>query len=413
MPRITKPLNDKQILNAKPRDKEYNLRDGQGLLIRIRPNGTKQWLFDYYKPYTKVRALIGFGTYPETTLEQARNKRLEARVLLSQNIDPKEHRDDSNRSIQEAHQQTLENVSMRWFELKKSKVTEDTAKDIWRSLEKHILPELGSTPIHKIKAGNAIKVLESIAANGSLETVKRLCQRLNEIATYAVNTGLMDHNPLSGIKEAFERPNKHNMPALRPAELPELLQALNKANVKRLTRCLIEWQLHTMTRPSEASGARWSEIDIENELWNIPAERMKKRRPHSIPLSKQALAILETLKPISGHREFLFTSNTDYSQPMNSQTANMAIKRMGFGGKLVAHGLRSIASTALNEHGFNPEVIEAALAHVDKDQVRSAYNRAEYIDKRRVMMAWWSEYIENAASNKINTYKQGLALRTI
>jgi integrase len=210
----------------------------------------------------------------------------------------------------------------------------------------------------------------------------------------------MDHNPLTGIKEAFDRPQKQNMPALKPAELPEFIQALNQANMKRLTRCLIDWQLHTMTRPSEAAEARWCEIDTEAALWNIPAERMKKRRAHSIPLSPQALTILEVLRPISGHREFLFTSNTDYSKPMNTQTANMAIKRMGFGGRLVAHGLRSIASTTLNEHGFDPEVIEAALAHVDKDQVRSAYNRADYIERRRVMMNWWSEYIENVCDKK-------------
>jgi len=402
MPRTTLPLNDKQIKNAKPKAKEYSLADGDGLALRIKPNSSKQWIFNYYKPYTKARANISFGAYPEVTLLDARAKRLAARTLLTQDIDPKEHRDDNERKLREAHEQTLTQVSTRWFELKQKHVTPDTAKDIWRSLEKHILPSLGAIPIHKIKAGNAIKVLETIAATGSLETVKRLCQRLNEIATFAVNAGLMDHNPLTGIKEAFDRPQKQNMPALKPAELPEFIQALNQANMKRLTRCLIDWQLHTMTRPSEAAEARWCEIDTETALWNIPAERMKKRRAHSIPLSPQALAILEVLRPISGHREFLFTSNTDYSKPMNTQTANMAIKRMGFGGRLVAHGLRSIASTTLNEHGFDPEVIEAALAHVDKDQVRSAYNRADYIERRRVMMNWWSEYIESATSTQMN-----------
>ncbi|MBJ4125604.1 tyrosine-type recombinase/integrase, partial [Salmonella enterica subsp. enterica serovar Rissen] len=159
------------------------------------------------------------------------------------------------------------------------------------------------------------------------------------------------------------------------------------------TRCLIEWQLLTLVRPSEASGARWVEIDLDAKLWTIPAERMKAKREHIVPLSPQALDILEVMKPISAHREHVFPSRNDPKQPMNSQTANAALKRIGYGGKLVAHGLRSIASTALNEAGFNPDVIEAALAHSDKNEVRRAYNRSTYLLKRIELMNWWGELI--------------------
>lgn len=206
---------------------------------------------------------------------------------------------------------------------------------------------------------------------------------------YAVNTGLLDANPASGIGMAFEKPKKQNMPTLRPEELPKLMRSLVMSNLSVSTRCLIEWQLLTLVRPSEASGARWSEIDLDAKLWTIPAERMKSKREHVVPLSPQALEILEVMKPISVHRKNVFPSRSDPKQPMNSQTANAALKRIGYGGKLVAHGLRSIASTVLNEAGFNPDVIEAALANSDKNEVRRAYNRSTYLKKRRELMNWW------------------------
>ncbi len=178
---------------------------------------------------------------------------------------------------------------------------------------------------------------------------------------FATNCGLIQANPLTGIKAAFKKPKKENMAALQPTELPELMAAIANASIKRTTRCLLEWQLHTMTRPSEASASKWDEIDINGKVWTIPAERMKKRREHRIPLTEQALELLEVMKPISGHREFVFPSNRDPKKPCNSQTANMALKRMGFAGRLVSHGLRSLASTTLNEQGFEADLIEAAL----------------------------------------------------
>ncbi len=247
-----------------------------------------------------------------------------------------------------------------------------------------------------------IELLKPIEAKGSLETVKRLAQRLNEIMNYAANCGLIKANPLTGIKAAFKKPKKENMAALAPTELPELMSAIANASIKRTTRCLLEWQLHTMTRPAEAAGARWDELDLDNKVWIIPAERMKKRREHRIPLTEQMLAILEVIKPISGHREYIFPSDRDPQKPCNSQTANMALKRMGFAGRLVSHGLRSLASTTLNEQGFEADLIEAALAHVDDNQVRSAYNRTDYLERRIPMMYWWSGHIGEAAKGSLS-----------
>jgi len=209
-------------------------------------------------------------------------------------------------------------------------------------------------------------------------------------------------NPLTDIRAVFKKPKKQNMAALRPEELPERMVAIANASIKRTTRCLIEWQLHTMTRPTEAATTSWADIDLEKKIWAIPAERMKKRRAHVIPLTENALALLETIKPYSGHREYVFPADREPRDHSKSQTANMALKRMGFDGRLVSHGLRSMASTILNEHGWEPELIEVALAHVDKDEVRSAYNRADYIERRRPMMAWWSNHIQEAATGNLS-----------
>tara|TARA_R110001592_G_scaffold204305_2_gene454393 strand:- start:3483 stop:4253 length:771 start_codon:yes stop_codon:yes gene_type:complete len=233
-----------------------------------------------------------------------------------------------------------------------------------------------------------------------LETVKRLSQRLNEILTYGVNYGLINANPLSGTRAVFKKPKKQHIASLSPDELPELMITIANASIKRTTRALIEWQLHTMTRPAEAAPTRWA--DIEKKVWTIPAERMKKRRSHIVPLTAQALAILMAVKPYSGQREHVFPADRNPRTHRDSQTANMALKRMGFANRLVSHGMRSIASTILNENGFEPELIEVALAHVDKDEVRSAYNRAEYVERRRPMMEWWSNHIQGAATGSLS-----------
>lgn len=399
MAKITKPLTNTEVDKAKPKEKEYNLNDGEGLMLRVKPTGTKSWLFNYYHPVTKKRKNFSIGTYPVITLAEARAKRLELKRLVGQGIDPKEHKDQTLRQRQYSATKTLERIAENWFEIKKTKVAETTAKAIWRNFSNHVFPKLGHIALDKINAPETIEVLKPLAARGTLETTDKIIGHLNEVMTYAVNTGVIHHNPLIGIKAAFQTPKSKNMLALKPEELPEFLEALSYASIKITTRCLIEWQLHTMVRPSEASGTKWEEIDFDKALWNIPAERMKMKKEHKVPLTSQTIKILQRMKPISGTRENVFPSDRNPTSPANPQTANMAIKRMGFGGRLVAHGLRSIASTTLNEKGFDADVIEAALAHVDKNEVRRAYNRSDYLERRRELMSWWSKHILEASKN--------------
>ena len=402
MARVTRPLTNTEVDKAKPQTKVTSLFDGDGLELKINPTGTKKWLLKYYRPFTKKRTNLTFGVYPDISLADARKLRAKAKELLAKDIDPKEHKDNLSRENKERIENTLLNVASKWFEVKRAQISKDYATDVWRSLELHVFPDLGKYPISEVTAPIAIKTVQPIAEKGSLETVKRLNQRLNEIMSYAVNTGLIHSNPLAGVKAAFEKPKKQNMPTIKPDELPKFMQALSIASIKIVTRYLIEWQLHTMVRPSEAAGIKWDEIDFDNKLWNIPAERMKKKRPHSVPLTDQALSLLESIKPITGHREFIFPADRDPKKHANESTANSAIKRMGYKGKLVAHGLRSIASTTLNEQGFDHDVIESALAHVDSNEVRRAYNRADYLFRRKTMMAWWSEHIEKCATGNFS-----------
>ncbi len=402
MPALALRLSDRQLKAVKAKDKDYVLSVGDGLQLRVRSNGSMLWNFNYREPVTKNRINMGLGTYPELSLENARKKVVEARELLAQGIDPKVQRNAQDEAKRAETEHTFENVATAWFELKKDSVTPAYAEDIWRSLTLHVFPSMKTTPLSQITAPMVIKILRPIEAKGSLETVKRLSQRLNEIMTYGVNSGLIFANPLNGIRAVFKKPKKENMAALPPEELPELMMEIANASIKRTTRCLIEWQLHTMTRPAEAATTRWADIDFDKCIWTIPPERMKKRRPHTIPLTDQALSLLETLKQLSGNREYVFPSDRNPRTHANSQTANMALKRMGFQDRLVSHGLRSMASTILNEHGWDPELIEVALAHVDKDEVRSAYNRTDYIERRRPMMAWWSEFIQKAATGSLS-----------
>jgi integrase len=256
-----------------------------------------------------------------------------------------------------------------------------------------------------------IDVINPVAARGNLETVKRLCQRLNEIMTFAVNTGVIHHNPLAGIRESFANPVKRHNPTLEPDQLPMLMSKLNYASINLTTRVMIEWQLHTMVRPMESAGTRWEEINFNDNTWTIPPERMKKKREHIVPLSPQALALLEVMRSISGHREYVFTSQRDPLRHANQGSPNVALKRMGFKDMLTAHGMRALASTTLNEEAFDYDIIEMALAHIDPNETRRSYNHAKYLPRRRIMMDWWSNRIDEAATGNMSMTANTKGLR--
>lgn len=287
-----KPLTNTEVKAAKTSSKELSLYDGGGLLLLVKPSGVKTWRFRYYHPSTKKRTTLTFGNYPALSLAEARQMREEAKSLLSRGIDPQEHQRQHLEREQVAKGNTFEKVAADWYEVKKSLgLAPNTIKDIWRSLEKYVIPFVGKVAIADLTARSFINALEPIRASGKLETVKRVTQRINEVMDYAVNAGLIHANPASKISKAFENPTVRHMPTIRPEQLPELMRALSIASIELQTRLAIEWQLLTITRPAEAAATRWDEIDLPAKTWTIPAGRMKMKREHTIPLSPQAIAV--------------------------------------------------------------------------------------------------------------------------
>jgi integrase len=340
---------------------------------------------------------MSLGTYPHLTLAKARALRDEYLSLLANNIDPQIHNNDKANALKDATEHTLQAVARKWLDekVKTSGIYPDHAEDIWRSLERNVFPGLGNVPIKEIRPKLLKQHLDPIEQRGVLETLRRIISRLNEIFRWAATEELIEFNPADNLGQRFSKPKKQSMPALPPNELPRFMLAISNASIRLETRLLIEWQLLTWVRPGEAVRAHWSDIDEDNRFWNIPGEFMKMKRPHKIPLSKEAIRILESIKPISGHREWVFPSIKAPLNHMHEQTANAAIIRMVFGGELVAHGMRSIARTAAEESGkFRTEVLESALAHAKNNEIIAAYNRAEYLAERTELMQWWGDYIQ-------------------
>ena len=424
MPKLVTQLTDNQCKHAKPKAKPYSIPDGAGLNLIITPNGKKAWMLRYTIPYTKDRTTWVFIGYPAKSLKSARGMRDKYLSLLADNIDPKEWKREQDANSERQKDNTFKHVAKLWMEDKqrKAKANPQTAKDIWNSLENHIFPKLGKRPIGELRPKSVAEVIKPLETKGSLELVKRLCQRINEIMAFALNEEIITDNPLAHIKGKFKAPSTTHNPSLEPKDLRLLMEAITCDSMAIPTRLLIEWQLHTMVRPNEAAGSRWAEIDLNNKTWTIPKGRMKKvgtskqweeRKDHIIPLTPQTLAILNLMKPFSGHLEYVFPNQRDRDAKAGPDSANNALKRAGLKGKQTAHGMRTIASSTLNEEQFNPDVIEAALYHLDPNEQRRTYNRTDYFNQRCVMMEWWSNRIEEAATGNMSMAGSTRGLRAI
>ncbi|CAM3759945.1 integrase arm-type DNA-binding domain-containing protein [Avibacterium endocarditidis] len=396
MARIIKPLTNTEIERAKPQDTPYTLTDGNGLFLLISTTGSKTWQFNYHRPFSKKRTKFSIGAYPSITLAQARAKREEFRALLAQGIDPQEKAKEEEQAINEQIENSFLSVAEKWKEKKATEIEPITLKKNWRRLETYVFPLLGHLPVAEVLPNVVIKSLEPLNQQGKGDTLKRTIRLINEILNYAVNYGLLPFNPCANVNAVFNfGKNEHN-PTIRPEELPELLYKLQNSKMTLFTRCLIKFQLLTMTRPIEASSAEWTEIDLAKSLWAIPAEKMKTRKPHIVPLSTQAQQVLNVMQEFTGNAQYVFQSARVPNKPMNSQTVNKALVDLGYKDKLTGHGLRSIGSTYLNEYEpmISPDVIEACLSHGIKDQVRRAYNRSDYLEQRKPVMQLWGDYVE-------------------
>lgn len=293
---------------------------------------------------------------------------------------------------------TVKQAAESWLQLKSSRVSKRHAFNIRRSFELYVFPTIGDFQITMLTPFSVIEVLRPLERAGKLETLSRLCTRINELMDWCVNHGLIESHRLGKIQSVFRRPKAHHMKTIAPSELPTLMHRIKTSNLDVISRAVIEWQLHTMVRPGEAVKARWQDIDLNNRIWEIPAEFMKMRRPHQVPLSPQCIDILNMMESF-GKSEYVFQSFYRKGTHLSKEAANNALKRIGYKDRLVAHGMRALASTVLNEHEFKSDWIEMSLAHGDKNYVRRIYNNAKYLARRREMHNWWSNYIEQAANS--------------
>lgn len=382
------PLNDMQIRRAKPEAKAYTLGDGQGLSLLIEPNGSKSWRFRYR--FAGKPKMISLGVYPTITLADARSRRDDARKLVAEGKNPSEVRKEQKIALQTESESAFEKIATEWHQMKSTKWSVGYASDIMEAFQNDIFPYVGTRPIGEIKPLELLSVLRKIEKRGALEKMRKVRQRCSEVFRYAIATGRAEFNPAADLSSALEVHQSNHFPFLKADEIPDFLRALESYTGSRLVQIATKLLMITGVRTIELRAALWSEFDLDNAIWEIPAERMKMRRAHLVPLSTQALDLLNELKIMTGNYRYVFPGRNDPNKPMSEASINQLIKRIGFGGKITGHGFRHTFSTILHEDGFKTEYIELQLAHVDKNSIRGTYNHAIYLDKRYVMMNYYS-----------------------
>lgn len=392
------PLSDTAARQAKFTGKQQKLSDEKGLFLLITSSG-KYWRLKFrFGGKEKVLAL---GVYPEVSLKEARVKRDEARRLLADGIDPSLARKQSKVANRLASENSFEVIAREWHQSQLARWSPGHAKRVIESLEVDAFPDLGLVPVAELTAPIMLDALRKIEARGATETAGRVLQRISSVMRYAIQTGRVSYNPAQDLKGALRATKQEHRPALPRAELPEFYRRLAAEPLNPATRLAFHLLMLTMTRPGEVRFARWDEFEIERAEWRIPAERMKMRVPHIVPLSRQALAVLEELRQISGHCELLFPSERKLTNPISENTLSYAMGRMGYKGIATPHGFRALASTILNEEGFDPDVIERQLAHAERNKVRAAYHRAEYLDDRRKLLQWLADFYESQQGSNV------------
>lgn len=384
-------LTDVQIRRSKPQDKPYTLNDGNGLSLLIDPSGTKGWRFRYR--FAGKAKMISFGVYGDVSLAEARKKRDEARHQLANNINPSDARRAEKIALTHSNINTFEAIAREWHGSKLPTWSTNYANDVIRGFENNIFPYIGKRPIDQIAPLELLTVLQKIEKRGALELTGKIRRLCGEVFRYAVVTGRTRYNPAPDLASALNKPKSRHYPFLTESELPEFMQALSNYQGSMLTKYATQLLILTGVRTIELRGAEWSEFDFDNAVWEVPKERMKKRRPHLVPLSSQALEILAKLKVLTGRYNLLFPGRNDARKPMSEASINKVIKMLGYHGRATGHGFRHTMSTILHEHGFESAWIEMQLAHVDKNSIRGTYNHAQYLEGRRTMLQWYGDNI--------------------
>lgn len=395
MPKRIRPLSDAQVSKAKPAEKDYKLSDGGGLYLLVTTTGGKLWRFQYR--YDGKRKLLALGQYPHITLASARKRREDARTLLAEGKDPGEVKKEVKRAKAIKEASSFEVLAREWFGKNEPVWSPSHARTVINRLAKDVFPAIGSKPVSDITAQEILAMLLKIEARGAAETALRIKIICSQVFRYAVATGKLELDPSAALKprEVFRRREVRNHAAITdPQELAPLLRAIDEYHGTLIVKSALRLTPLLFVRPGELRGMEWSEIDFEAALWSIPAERMKMKQPHLVPLSRQALEILQALKPLTGHGKLVFPGRG--ARPMSNNSINAALRYLGFDTDTVTgHGFRATARTILDEVlGFRVDLIEHQLAHAVRDTNGRAYNRTSFIEDRRQMMQKWSDYLD-------------------
>lgn len=386
-------LTDLSVRTAKPSEKARKLADEKGMYLLIQSSGAKLWRMDYR--FDTKRKTLALGTYPETSLAQAREKRDEARKLLAQHIDPSAQRKQDKAERRDAQANTFEAITHDWMKVRGKEWSESYAGKTKACMERHAFPVIGSKPIKSINAPELLSMLRAIEKRGTVDMAHRIQQHCGAVFRYAISTGLADADPTPSLHGALSTVKaKHYAALTDPKDFAELLRAIDEYRGEVTTKIAMLMLAYTFQRTKEIRFAEWSQFDFYAALWRIPKEVMKMREAHIVPLSKQVIVHLKELHCLTGTGRLLFPSMTNRDRPISENTVTYALARMGFKGQMTGHGFRSVASTILNEQGYRHDVIERQLAHSEQNQVRAAYNRAEYLPERKKMMKEWAEYLD-------------------
>ncbi|ENT4821211.1 MAG: tyrosine-type recombinase/integrase [Klebsiella michiganensis] len=386
-------LTIRQIDTQKPRDKAFKLSDGGGLYLLVNPNGSRYWRLKYR--FAGKEKLLAVGVYPDVTLAQARNRREEAKKLLGEGKDPAQERKLDKLSRQIEVESSFEAIAREWYKRRFDNWSVSYREEMMRTFEKDVFPFIGHRPIKDIKPLELLDVLSKLEERGATEKARKVRQRCGEVWKYAVITGRADYNPAPDLASALVPHEKEHYAFLTKEELPDFLRILETYSGSILVKIAMKLTMLTGVRPGELRKAEWSEFDFEKQLWNVPKERMKMKRPHMVPLSSQVIALLNQLRPITSISGLLFPGRNDPKKPMSDMALTVLVRRVGYAGRVTGHGFRHTMSTILHEQGFNSAWIELQLAHVDKNSIRGTYNHAQYLDGRREMMQWYADYLDS------------------
>ncbi len=395
-------LTVKEIDNAKPKTKKYKMLDGGGLSLLVLPTGTKLWLWRYQ--FDGCEKNMTFGEYPMVTPKEARELHFVAKKLLATGVNPmaerkaeSEARQQEAKAIQREIESSFEKIARKWWAWWSLGKSPRHAEILMNRLEADVFPAIGHLSIHSVQTGHVRDIMLAIELRGASDVAKRAHQSIGQIFRFAIARELASRNPAADFKprDILAATQSENFARVDEKDLPELLVKISDYNGDALTRFGLKLLAYCFPRTSELIEAPWSEFDLERARWEIPAERMKMKTPHIIPLSRQAVEVLRALRLLTGNGKLVFAGALDKNTPMSNNTLLYALYRLGYRGRMTGHGFRGLASTVLNENDYDEEHVDLQLAHMKRNKVSAAYNHAKYLKQRTVMMQWWADYLDS------------------